>query len=181
MAQKHDPWIFRTDVEGAESGNTYRVALHEDGHWGCTCWPMKRRQVAECAHIREGQQRWAAMHAGAFAPPARAETYDPLTVDGIEFQHGVNDAHLYYEAARPDGTLWLVMRPHVRHGEMTYWGAQRVEGPDGTHVLNFAHGRTDGGPDDVDPLYYETDRPEVDPPLRLLRGLVRLIHEKEKD
>lgn len=45
----NDKWVKRWEVEGS-SGNTYVVAIDDDGNYGCSCPVWKFRRL-ECKHI----------------------------------------------------------------------------------------------------------------------------------
>lgn len=57
LTDNRDPWLRRFAVPSATvSGRTYTVALHRQGHFGCSCsgWIYHR---AECKHIQAVKAR----------------------------------------------------------------------------------------------------------------------------
>ena len=47
-----DQWVKRWKVLSESSDSVYTVALHKEGHYGCSCphWKFRRK---ECKHIRQ--------------------------------------------------------------------------------------------------------------------------------
>lgn len=113
------------------------------------------------------------------------KTRATVEIGGILFEREPHNGGLTYAHTDHEGHDWIALRPglsginpHI--GTAHSWWTATVWGPkDQVRTLNSRIGHLDR-PDDIDPLYYETDSGLTDPPTRLLGGMVRLIKETER-
>jgi hypothetical protein len=116
--------------------------------------------------------------------------FDSITVNDITFRKGDNEEQLFYDT-EADGTRYTVIRPHIRNPVMPgmtppkdgfchtpYWSAY-AERDEAIKLLNSAEVTIrqlgQWHLDNEGPLHAVTDSGYVDPPIKLLTGITKMI------